>query len=137
MPSTPNVVYVVFDRFPAPKGAAVHIAAFARILGAAFGPVELITIGDDPALLQAGNSSAVLPAPLLPNITHTPLPAPGRTVIDRAMAFRSHFGAWRRGRKFPIVHFRSIFEGYPLARFKSQVCDKLVFEVNGLPSIEL
>src|SRR6185437_12911932 len=41
------------------------------------------------------------------------------------------------GRKFPIVHFRSIFEGYPIARHKSQVCDKLVFEVNGLTSIEL
>jgi glycosyltransferase involved in cell wall biosynthesis len=132
--TTPHVVYVVFDRFPAPKGAAIHIAAFARALGAAFGPLELVTIGGSPADEEVPGA---IRAPLPPGVLHTPLPAPGRTVIDRAMAFRSHFGVWRQGRKFPIVHFRSIFEGYPLARHKSQVCDKLVFEVNGLPSIEL
>ena len=53
------------------------------------------------------------------------------------MAFRSHFMPKRSGRKFPIVHFRSIFEGHPIARHKSQHGGKLVFEVNGLPSIEL
>ena len=141
--TTPTVVYVVFDRFPAPKGAAIHIAAFARALGAAFGPVELdhhrrrSPFRRRQALLRRPTLPEFAISAALPGVTHTPLPAPGRTVIDRAMAFRAHFGAWRRGRKFPIVHFRSIFEGYPLARHKSQVCDKLVFEVNGLPSIEL
>ena len=75
----------MFDRFGAPKGAAVHIAAFARALGEAFGPVDLVTVASDEA-------GVVVP--------------PG------------------------VIH-------HPLALHKAHVCDKLVFEVNGLPSIEL
>ncbi len=36
-----------------------------------------------------------------------------------------------------MAHVRSIFEGYPIARAKPAYCDRFVFEVNGLPSIEL
>ncbi|HWE96526.1 MAG TPA: glycosyltransferase family 4 protein [Tepidisphaeraceae bacterium] len=132
MVSNPRVVYVVFDRFPAPKGAAIHIAAFSRTLGEVFGPVELLTVADEPSQNQASRA-----VPGMPGVTHSPLPAPGKTVLDRAMAFRSHFAKWRRGRKFEVVHFRSIFEGFPIALHKRQVCDRIVFEVNGLPSVEL
>ena len=41
------------------------------------------------------------------------------------------------GRKVDVVHVRSIYEGYPLAKRKKDVCDFFVHEVNGLPSIEL
>ena len=35
------------------------------------------------------------------------------------------------------MHIRSIFEGYPLAKQKPRFCKQLIYEVNGLPSIEL
>jgi glycosyltransferase involved in cell wall biosynthesis len=35
------------------------------------------------------------------------------------------------------VQVRSPFEGFPIAQNKSKLCDRLIFEVNGLPSIEL
>jgi glycosyltransferase involved in cell wall biosynthesis len=122
-----RIVYAAFDRFPAPKGAAVHIEAFARALGAAFGGVNLITVADE----QVGE-----PVPI-PGVNHFPLSAVGADLIERVANFRAHLLAWWNGRCFEVVHVRSIFEGYPIARHKEAWCDQFVFEVNGLPSIEL
>ncbi|WP_404366731.1 glycosyltransferase family 4 protein [Corallococcus coralloides] len=126
---TSGIVYASFDRFPAPKGAAVHIRAFVEALGAAFGPVDLVAIGDAPDA----------PPPALgPHVTYHPLGALGKDLVAQALTFRSHLGAWWRGRpRAKVVHVRSIFEGYPIARRKAALTDALVYEVNGLPSIEL
>ncbi|MGA2496925.1 MAG: glycosyltransferase family 4 protein [Tepidisphaeraceae bacterium] len=124
--STAKYAYVVFDRLGAPKGAAVHIAAFARALGEAFGPVDLLTVASD-------ETGAAVP----PGVNHHPLPALGLNLIARANDYRRNVARWWNHRKVEVLHFRSIFEGYPLALHKPHVCDKLVFEVNGLPSIEL
>jgi glycosyltransferase involved in cell wall biosynthesis len=76
-------------------------------------------------------------------VEHHPILSPGANFFDRVLSFRSQFMHWWRRRFFetgvvvPIVHFRSIFEGYPIARQKDRFCRRLVFEVNGLPSIEL
>ncbi len=76
-------------------------------------------------------------------VTHHPILSPGANFFDRVLSFRSQtLNWWRRrfldrGEVVPIFHFRSIFEGYPIARQKPLFCKKLVFEVNGLPSIEL
>ncbi|MHA7627346.1 glycosyltransferase family 4 protein [Corallococcus sp. M7] len=124
-----GIVYASFDRFPAPKGAAVHIRAFVEALGAAFGPVDLVAIGDVPG---------APPPALSPHITYHPLGARGKDLVAQALTFRSHLGAWWRGRpRAKVVHVRSIFEGYPIARRKDALTDALVYEVNGLPSIEL
>ncbi|MBZ4331058.1 glycosyltransferase family 4 protein [Corallococcus sp. AS-1-12] len=126
---TSGIVYASFDRFPAPKGAAVHIRAFVEALGAAFGPVDLVAIGDAPGA----------PPPALgSHVTYHPLGARGKDLVAQALTFRSHLGAWWRGRpRAKVVHVRSIFEGYPIARRKAALTDALVYEVNGLPSIEL
>ena len=52
--------------------------------------------------------------------------------------FRRRLEHWfhQRGR-VSVIHFRSIFEGYWLANNKERLCDRLIYEVNGLPSIEL
>lgn len=127
--SSSGIVYASFDRFPAPKGAAVHIRAFVEALGAAFGPVDLVAIGDAPDA----------PPPALgPNVTYHPLGARGKDLVAQALTFRSHLGAWWHGRpRAKVVHVRSIFEGYPIARRKASLTEALVYEVNGLPSIEL
>ncbi|WP_163991218.1 glycosyltransferase family 4 protein [Pyxidicoccus caerfyrddinensis] len=130
-PSGTGIVYASFDRFPAPKGAAVHIRAFVEALGAAFGGVDLLALRD-------ASTASTDPHALAEGVTYHPLEARGRDLVEQALSFRSHLAAWWRGRpKAAVVHVRSIFEGYPVARRKEALTDALVFEVNGLPSIEL
>ncbi len=123
----PSIVYTSFDSFPSPKGAATHIAAFAEALGAAYQNVDLVTL--------PGREGIGLPD--LPGVRHHALPAIGENVITRAMAFRAELARWWNRRRVSVIHVRSIFEGYPLAQRKRDLCDWFVYEVNGLPSIEL
>jgi glycosyltransferase involved in cell wall biosynthesis len=140
-----SIAYLSFDALPSPKGAAVHIDAFARALGEAFGDVELVTIAAAPepgapprrAVDDAPWSHPPERRPYSKGVTHTSLRPRGPNVIARALSFRTQLRRWWGKRHFDVVHFRSIFEGYPVARRKQQLCEKLVYEVNGLPSIEL
>src|SRR5579862_2238297 len=125
MPS--RLAYVSFDTVPAPKGASTHIEAFARALAAAFGGIDLVTVSP--------GSEATPPVERWPGVVHTELPATGRSLIDRVLCFRHHLSRWMRPRSFDAIQFRSIFEGLPLLRFRQRT--RLVFEVNGLPSVEL
>lgn len=116
-----RLAYISFDTVPAPKGAATHIEAFTRALAGAFGGIELVSIGDAP------------PQERWPGVFHTELPASGASLIDRVLCFRRFLAQWLRSRHFEAIQFRSIFEGLPLLESSS----RLIFEVNGLPSIEL
>ena len=112
-----RLAYVSFDTVPAPKGAATHIEAFVRALDRAFGGVELVTV--------AGNGQS----------SHTELPAIGASLIDRVLCFRQYLTRWLATREFDVIQFRSIFEGLPITQMRGR--SRLIFEVNGLPSIEL
>lgn len=146
--SSRSVVYATFDRFPAPKGAATHIRAFITALASEFDEVDLVTVAGPPetrgaAAVGSPHGGTLNPfaadeaEPLPPGVRHTQLPAPGATLIERVLAFRTQLRAWWSGRRPQIAHVRSIFEGYPIARDKSRWCRQFVFEVNGMPSIEL
>jgi glycosyltransferase involved in cell wall biosynthesis len=122
-----RIGYVSFDTVPAPKGAATHIGAFARALACRFGEVELATAAPGlpmPATIERW-----------PGVLHTELPAAGKSLIDRVLCFRRFEKQWLDSRGFDVVQFRSIFEGVPLLKLRPR--PRLVFEVNGLPSIEL
>jgi glycosyltransferase involved in cell wall biosynthesis len=121
--------YISFDTVPAPKGAAVHIAAFTQALGGAFGGLELVTVA--PTL------DAVVGRELWPQVRQSALPAVGDTLIRRVLDFRLRLEQWWQGQRFEVVQVRSPFEGFPIAQNKDRLCDRLIFEVNGLPSIEL
>jgi glycosyltransferase involved in cell wall biosynthesis len=125
--SQSRLAYISFDRVPAPKGAATHIAAFTRALARAFGSIELVTVSSE----ASGDSHVER----WPGVFHTGLPGLGVSLIDRVMSFRCALDHWLAGRKFDIVQFRSIFEGIPLLRLRPR--PRLIFEVNGLPSVEL
>ena len=129
--SDSSLIYVAFDRCPAPKGAATHISAFVAGLATRFKTVELITVSG------SRTSGAGALSHTIPGVQHTELPALGPTLIDRVFSFRTQLRSWWRDRRPNVAHVRSIYEGYPIARDKRRWCDKLVFEVNGLPSIEL
>jgi glycosyltransferase involved in cell wall biosynthesis len=122
-----RLAYVSFDAVPAPKGAATHIEAFARVLALAFGGLDLVTV-----------TPAREPVPRVerwPGVFHTVLPATGASLIDRVLCFRRYLRSWLAARQFEAIQFRSIFEGLPLLRLEP--APRLIFEVNGLPSIEL
>lgn len=132
-----NIVYTSFDRFPNQKGAAIHINAFCRGLISAFGHVTLITPETSPVMSSEQDFPRVQQSSLAPGWEHVVVPALGDNLMERVLSFRRHADAWWRTRRATVIHFRSIFEGYPLARTRSSRCEKLVYEVNGLPSIEL
>src|SRR5689334_13298500 len=113
-----------FDKVPAPKGAATHIAAFTRALARAFGSIELVTV--------CANIAGETRTERWPGVFHTGLPGLGVSLIDRVLSFRGCLERWLAGRSFEIVQFRSIFEGMPLLRLRPR--PRLIFEVNGLPS---
>jgi glycosyltransferase involved in cell wall biosynthesis len=124
--NSPRLAYICFDVVPAPKGAATHIAAFAKALGTV-GDLELITVSSTAeAVVQTHEWGQ-----------QVALPALGKTLIDRVLYFRQQLGQWLQGRSFDAIQIRSIYEGFPIALRKSQLCRSLIFEVNGLPSIEL
>lgn len=125
---TQPIAYFSFDTVPAPKGAATHIEAFVKTLSATVGPVHLVTVAPTAEAEEITR---------WPGVYHTALPALGKTLIDRVMDFRQRLWHWLQGQYFEVIHVRSIFEGLPIALNREQFCRHLIFEVNGLPSIEL
>ncbi|NEP17112.1 MAG: glycosyltransferase [Leptolyngbya sp. SIO4C1] len=125
--TAPKLAYISFDIVPALKGAAIHISAFATAIAAEFGQLQLVTVSPTEQLEQSSEFG----------IQQTALPAVGKTLIDRVLSFRAALWQWLQGRSFDIIHIRSPFEGLPVALHKPILCRHLIFEVNGLPSIEL
>ena len=101
-----QIAYISFDIVPAPKGAAIHIAAFAQALASAFGKIELVTVSP---------TVETICRELYPNVKQTALPAIGDNLINRVLHFQTLLGEWVQGRCYDIIHFRSIYEGFPLA----------------------
>jgi glycosyltransferase involved in cell wall biosynthesis len=121
------IAYISFDNVPAPKGAATHIGAFAQALVRGLGGVDLVTVGT--------GTTEIPPIERWPGVMHYELPAPGKSLIDRVLGFRLYLWRWLERRSFQAIQFRSIYEGFPLLKLRNR--PRLVFEVNGLPSIEL
>ncbi len=122
------LLYAAFDAVPGPKGAAVHIEQFARGIATEFGHLQLATISQDGHLRTSA---------LSPQIEQVEIPAPGDDVITRVMNFRRMMSAWMNNRRFDVIQIRSPYEGFWIARDKSRYCKALIYEVNGLPSVEL
>lgn len=127
--SAPRIAYIAFDVVPAPKGAAIHIQAFSQGLSQHFGQLHLVTVSP---------TAAVMSHKLGPGIQQTALPALGKTLVARVLHFRQGLKDWLDPQAiFDVIQVRSPFEGFPIALQKSNYCRSLIFEVNGLPSIEL
>lgn len=106
----------------------MHIAAFCRGLADGFGAVDLLTPPADPMDVARFDDARV---------RHFPVAADGEHLIKRVQQFRRGVIDWFRSRHSEVIQFRSIYEGYPIACDRNRFGNQLVFEVNGLPSIEL
>ena len=124
-----RILYTAFDVIPSPKGASTHITHFVRSLTQAGYDVTLITAGHHKLPKQAEYEGAtLLRAPYIPTLNF----------LERAQAFGdfvlSHV---EQAEPYDVVHVRSIWGGIPLSRLKKHFSYKLIYEVNGLPSIEM
>lgn len=124
-----SVLYAAFDLVPSPKGASTHITYFVRGLVAAGYQVTLITAGDPARPGQETYEGAILlraPAGDDPNF------------LARAMAFGRFTLAHAATHAYDIIHVRSVWSGFPLVQQRAVLPPfKLLYEVNGLPSVEM
>jgi glycosyltransferase involved in cell wall biosynthesis len=124
-----RILYTAFDIVPSPKGASTHILHNLRGLVNGGFDVDLITPND--GLLPTedtieGASMTRVSQDLTQNFL-------GRAMhFGRAVA--SHLALHP---EYDAVHYRNIWDGLHIAQNKKRFGYKTLFEVNGLPSIEL
>ena len=125
----PNILYTAFDIVPSPKGASTHILHNLRGLVNGGHSVHLITPND--GLLPPEDT-----------IEGAKVTRISQDLSQNFLARAVHFGksvlahlALHPG--YDVVHFRSIWDGFHITQSKKRFGYKTLFEVNGLPSIEL
>lgn len=122
-------LYAAFDRFPAAKGAATHIRHAAASLAAAYGSTWLTVLGS-PTLPQFQQEGP---------ITIWRWNAQAATnMLDRAAAYSGWLEGIVRhiGPCLQVTQFRDPWSGIAILR-ASERHTRHIYEINGLPSIEL
>ena len=125
----PRVLYTAFDVVPSPKGASTHILHFLRGLVNSQFDVHLFTPGDGILPSEDTIEGA--------KVTRVP-----QNLEDNFLARAVHFGGAALAhvavvQAYDIVHYRSLWGGFQLAQNKTRFGYRTIFEVNGLPSVEL
>ena len=124
-----RVLYTAFDIVPSPKGASTHILHNIRGLVNSQFDVHLLTPNDGLLPEQDVIEGA--------NVTRIP-----QDLTQNFLARAAHFGRAVLSHlalhpDYDIVHFRNIWDGLSIAQNKKRFGYRTLFEVNGLPSIEL
>lgn len=122
-----RALYAAFDRVPSAKGASIHIAHMVRALERAMGDALLVCAGDGvlPPLEREGGIEVLR------------LAGSGGHLVDRIAEWQhalSAVVAAQRG-TLELCHFRDPWSGIPILDTGGGF--PTVFEVNGLPSIEM
>ena len=125
----PRVLYTAFDIVPSPKGASTHILHNIRGLVNSQMDVHLLTPSDGILPLEGSLEGA--------RVTRVPQDL-SQNFLARAMHFgRSVLTHLTLYPKYDVVQYRNIWDGLSIAQNKKRFGYKTLFEVNGLPSIEL
>jgi glycosyltransferase involved in cell wall biosynthesis len=124
-----RALYATFDRFPAPKGAAVHIQHMAGTLFTAMGGGLLYVLGDEelpPYQQEPGNIEILRHTAAIPNF------------LERSLSYGRLLSQLleQQAAGLQLCHFRDPWSGIPLLTHP-QATYKTIYEVNALPSIEL
>ena len=124
----PRVLYTAFDIVPSPKGASTHILHNIRGLVNSRLDVHLITPND--GLLPADDE-----------IEGAHVTRISQDLTQNFLARAVHFGKMVQTHlatdQYDVVQFRNIWDGIHIAQNKKRFGYKTLFEVNGLPSVEL
>jgi len=126
MEATYPALYSAFDPYPSPKGSGTHIRHFSATLFEQYGGGLLYSLGpaDEPSTQTEGN------------ICYQRFNRPIRNYLQRAEAFTKKLQSIVAAQSdLKMVHFRDIWSGLPL--LEAQRNYATLFEVNGLPSVEL
>jgi glycosyltransferase involved in cell wall biosynthesis len=123
-----RALYAAFDRFPSRKGSAVHIDQFARTLFDHAGDGLLYVLGGEglPPYQREGPVEIVRYA------------RPADNLLERAAGFGARLDELlsRLEPTLKLAHFRDPWSGLPIVERAGREYTT-VYEVNGLPSIEL
>jgi len=124
-----KILYTAFDIVPSPKGASTHILHNIRGLVNAGYDVHLITPND--GLLPAEDT---IEGARVTRVT--------QDLAQNFLARATHFGKSVLAHlalhpDYNVVHYRNVWDGLHIAQNKKRFGYKTLFEVNGLPSIEL
>ena len=123
-----RVAFAAFEAFPNRKGAGRRITQMTMALADAGWDVHLLTLPP-----RSGEPNVQVD----PRITLHPLRAHADNYLERALAFRSQVARRLRTLAPDVVHVRGVFEGQAAASEAERRGLPFVFEVNGLPSVEL
>lgn len=123
----PRALYAAFDRFPSRKGASTHIARFAPALFEEHAGGLLYVLGDGRLPVHQVEEEV--------EVVRFSAPVPN--FLERAVAFGEHLARLldEAGDGLRTCHFRDPWSGVPILERPHGYAT--VFEVNGLPSIEL
>lgn len=114
-----RLFYACFDEIPSFKGASTHVLSVCRSLRQEH-EVRLFSLG-------------ALSLPARTNFRHTPQIIAEPNYLRRGEVFRDRVADALRSQRPDIAHFRGPWEGLPIVRAGIPS----VYEVNGLPSLEL
>jgi glycosyltransferase involved in cell wall biosynthesis len=125
----PRILYTAFDIVPSPKGASTHILHNIRGLVNSHFDVHLLTPND-----------GVLPTE--DTLEGAQVTRISQDLTQNFLARAVHFGQTvfqhlTLHPEYDVVHYRNIWDGLSIAQNKKHFGYKTLFEVNGLPSIEL
>lgn len=123
------VLYTAFDIVPSPKGASTHILHNIRGLVNGKFDVHLLTPND--GLLP--NEDEVEGA----KVTRVPQDLTQNFLVRATHFGKAVFNHLALHHEYGVVHYRNIWDGLSIAQNKKRFGFKTLFEVNGLPSIEL
>jgi glycosyltransferase involved in cell wall biosynthesis len=124
-----RILYTAFDIVPSPKGASTHILHNIRGLVNGQFDVHLFTPNDGLLPVEDMVEGA--------RVTRVPQDLT-QNFLSRAAHFgRSAFNHLALHHEYEVVHFRNIWDGLSIVQNKKHLGYKTLFEVNGLPSIEL
>lgn len=121
-----NSLYAAFDLHPSAKGASTHISYFSKALASVSEQTVIATIGTDKMPKEEHEET----------ITYLRF----NEVIPNYLHRAEEYGNWLLSEviakhQFDLCHFRDIWSGLAILQEKRKY--RTVFELNGLPSVEL
>jgi glycosyltransferase involved in cell wall biosynthesis len=128
-PLMPRVLYTAFDIVPSPKGASTHILH--NIRGLVNGQFEVHLLTPNDGLLPVEDKlEGARVTRIAQNLS--------QSFLERAIHFgQAVLAHLTLNPSYEVVHYRNIWDGLAVAQNKKRLGYKSLFEVNGLPSIEL